>query len=242
MANFFVEKRCIFGENAVIEGDEAKHIARVLRMEKGDLITLSAGEGVFYDCEITSVGEKSLNAHILRQYPAPTEPKLKITLYQGIPKNPKLETIVQKAVEIGAVRIVPTVTSRIVAKAGSENKTERLRKIAYEAAKQSKRGIIPEVSSPLSFQDAVDEAAMSDGAIIPYEEERSLSLKAALHGKEIRSLAVFIGPEGGFEEKEISKAASAGIIPVTLGRRILRTETAGLAVMAAAMYEFGEME
>ncbi len=242
MANFFVDKSCISGENALIEGDEAKHIARVLRMEKGDSLTLSAGEGIFYDCEITAVGEKSVSTRIVREYPAPTEPKLKITLYQGIPKNPKLETIVQKAVEIGAVKIVPTVTSRIVAKLDKENKIERLRKIAFEAAKQCRRGIIPEVTSPMSFGDAVREAAKADGAIIPYEEERSLSLKAALQGKEIGSLAIFIGPEGGFEESEIAEAASAGITPVTLGKRILRTETAGLAVMAAVMYEFGEME
>lgn len=243
MANFLVDKSVINGSEAVISGEEAKHIARVLRMEKGDSLTLCDGEGFFYDGVISSVGEKEVRADISSSYPAPTEPKLKITLFQGIPKNPKLETIVQKATEIGAVKIVPMNTSRIVSKLEKDSKLERLRKIACEASKQSKRGIVPLVNEAVSFEKALSIASQSDLAIIPYEEERTMGLRELFNSRtNITSLAIMIGPEGGFEESEIDLARRFGVVPVTLGKRILRTETAGLAVMSAAMCFYGEME
>ena len=242
MANFYIEKTDIIENTAVITGEEAQHISRVLRMKKGDRVTLCDGEGFFYEAVLTDFADKSVTAEILSKREAETEPQVKVTVFQGIPKNPKLETIVQKLTEIGAVRLVPMDTKRAVAKLDKENKVERLRKIAREAAKQSKRGIVPDVLSPMSFKDAVKMAAEADIALIPYEEEREISLKRALSGKTPKTVSVMIGPEGGFDSEEITLAKENGITSVTLGKRILRTETAPLAVCAAILYELGEME
>ena len=242
MANFYIEKTDIIENTVVITGEEAQHISRVLRMKKGDRVTLCDGEGFFYEAVLTDFADKSVTAEILSKREAETEPQVKVTVFQGIPKNPKLETIVQKLTEIGAVRLVPMDTKRAVAKLDKENKVERLRKIAREAAKQSKRGIVPEVLSPMSFKDAVKMAAEADIALIPYEEEREISLKRALSGKTPKTVSVMIGPEGGFDSEEITLAKENGITSVTLGKRILRTETAPLAVCAAILYELGEME
>ena len=242
MANFYIEKTAIEGNTAVISGEEAQHISRVLRMKKGDSVTLCDGEGTFYEAVLESFDEKCVTAKVLSSRDAETEPDVKITVFQGVPKNPKLETIVQKLTEIGAVRIVPVDTVRAVAKLDKKNKVERLQRIAREAAKQSKRGIVPTVSEPLSFKKAVEEAAKADLAIIPYEEEREVSLRKALQGKTPKTLSIMIGPEGGFEKEEIQAAKEKGVVSVTLGKRILRTETAPLVVASAVLYELGEME
>lgn len=240
--NFLVDKSMIQNGRAVIGGEEFKHITKVLRMKAGDALTLCDGQGRFCEGVIFSVGEKSVEIEITAEYSAPTEPRLKITLFQAIPKNPKLEFIIQKATEIGAVKIVPMNTARIVAKLEKDNKIDRLRKIAHEAAKQSRRGIVPEVTAPVSFETAVEMAAECSLAVIPYEDERKISLKECLRGKSAETLAIMIGPEGGFEEEEISLACRRGVLPATLGRRILRTETAGLVTAAIALYELGDME
>ena len=159
-----------------------------------------------------------------------------------MPKNPKLETVIQKLTEIGAVRLVPMDTKRAVAKLDKSAKVERLRKIAQEAAKQSKRGIVPEVTDCVPFKKAVEMAAQADLALIPYEEETEVSLKNALRGKTPKTVSVMIGPEGGFDESEIMLAKETGIQSVTLGKRILRTETAPLTVASVVLYELGEME
>jgi len=242
MANFYIEKTDITEDTAVITGEEAQHISRVLRMKKCDSVTLCDGEGIFYEAVLTNFAEKNVTAEIISKREAETEPQVKVTVFQGVPKNPKLETIIQKLTEIGAVRLVPMDTKRAVAKLDKESKVERLRKIAREAAKQSKRGIVPEVLSPVSFKEAVKMATEADLAIIPYEEEREISLKKALSGKTPKTVAVMIGPEGGFDSEEIKLAKVNGITSVTLGKRILRTETAPLAVCAAILYELGEME
>lgn len=242
MANFYISKSMINERKAIITGDEAKHISRVLRMKKGDNVTLCDGEGTFYEAVLTDFDEKTVTANILSQRVAETEATVKITLYQGVPKNPKLETIVQKAVEIGIVRVVPVDTKRAVAKLDKREKIDRLQKIAAEAAKQSKRGIVPIVCPCMSFKDAVSEAKKADLAIIPYEEETENSLKSVLSGKKVQTVSIIIGPEGGFDKEEVELALANGITPVTLGKRILRTETAGLAVSAAVLYEFDEMQ
>lgn len=242
MANFYIDKSDITENTAVITGEEAQHISRVLRMKKGDNVTLCDGEGMFYEAVLSDFSDKTVVADILSKRVAETEPSVKVTVFQGVPKNPKLETIIQKLTEIGAVRLVPVDTKRAVAKLDKENKVDRLRKIAREAAKQSKRGIVPEVLSPVSFNDAVKMAAEADLALIPYEEEREMSLKKALSGKIPKTVSVMIGPEGGFDGEEIRLAKENGITSVTLGKRILRTETAPLAVCSAILYELGEME
>ncbi|MBR1969752.1 MAG: 16S rRNA (uracil(1498)-N(3))-methyltransferase [Clostridia bacterium] len=241
MANFYINKDAIKETTATITGDEAKHISKVLRMKKGDSVVLCDGEGHFYDAVLSSFTETSVTADILSSRDAETEPKVKITIYQGVPKNPKLETIVQKATEVGVCAIVPVDTVRAVAKIDKEAKIERLRKIAAEAAKQSKRGIIPEVKSVMTFKKAAEEAKNADIALIPYEEETEVSLKEALRGKKAETIAIMIGPEGGFEKSEVEYAKSLGIQSVTLGKRILRTETAGLCVSTAVLYEMDEM-
>ena len=242
MANFYIDKRDIIENIATITGEEAQHISRVLRMKKGDEVTLCDGEGNFYEAKLEEFSEKSVTARIVSSRKAETEPETEITIFQGVPKNPKLETIVQKATEIGVVRIVPVDTVRAVAKLDKSAKVDRLRKIAKEAAKQSKRGIIPHVNDAVSFKEAVKMASEAELALIPDEEEREVSLKKALFGKKPKTVAVMIGPEGGFEKEEICLAKENGIISVTLGKRILRTETAPLAVSAAILYELGEME
>lgn len=242
MANFYITKDDIEDNMAVIKGEEAQHISRVLRMKKGDKVTLCDGEGMFYDATLTDFEDKTVTAEITSQYVAQTEPKVQLTVFQGVPKNPKLETIIQKLTEIGAVRLVPMDTRRAVAKLDKSAKVDRLRKIAQEAAKQSKRGIVPEVLDAVPFKKAVEMAAKADLALIPYEQESEVSIKKALAGKTPETVSVMIGPEGGFDEDEILLAKEAGVQSVTLGKRILRTETAPLTVASIVLYELGEME
>lgn len=242
MANFYIEKEQLSENTALITGEEAQHISRVLRMKKGDEVTLCDGEGNFYEARLTDFNEKSVEAEILSMRRAETEPRVKLSIFQGVPKNPKLETIVQKLTEIGATAVVPMDTQRAVAKLDKSAKVERLRKIAREAAKQSKRGIIPTVSDTMSFKDAIKEAAKANLMIIAYEEEHETSLKSALQGKTPESVSVLIGPEGGFEKEEVEKAVALGAVSVTLGKRILRTETAPIAISSAILYELGEMQ
>ncbi len=242
MANFYIEKSDITENIATITGEEAQHISRVLRMKKGDNVTLCDGEGMFFEATLTDFSDKSVVAEITSSRKAETEPYVELTIFQGVPKNPKLETIVQKLTEIGAVRIVPVDTKRAVAKLDKSAKVDRLRKIAREAAKQSKRGIVPEVMDSMSFKNAVKLASQADLSIIAYEEEVETSLKKALSGKTPKTVSVMIGPEGGFEKDEVEFAKENGLVSITLGKRILRTETAPLVISAAVLYELGEMQ
>ena len=242
MANFYIEKSDITENIATITGEEAQHISRVLRMKKGDNVTLCDGEGMFYEATLTEFSDKTVIAEISSSRKAETEPLVELTIFQGVPKNPKLETIVQKLTEIGAVRIVPVDTKRAVAKLDKSAKVDRLRKIAREAAKQSKRGIVPEVMDAMSFKNAVKMASEADLSIIAYEEEVETSLKTALTGKTPKTVSVMIGPEGGFEKDEVEFARENGLVSITLGKRILRTETAPLVISAAVLYELGEMQ
>ena len=241
MANFFADKDAFCLDPIVIEGEEANHIIKVLRMKEGEKITVFDGLGNCADCVIEKIDGKSVVANAQKRYKSETEPQLKITVFQGIPKNPKMDLIIQKATELGVVRIVPVNTKRIVAKIDKDSKIERLQRIAFEAAKQCGRAYIPKVENPVSFDVAMEMAKELDRAIIPYECEKDGKLEVALRG-EIRSLAIIIGPEGGFEESEIEKAVNAHVLPVTLGKRILRTETAGLVASALALYIKGDME
>lgn len=241
MANFLIEKENINEKTAVLGGELLRHIKTVLRMREGEALTLCDGEGMFYDAVIRSL-EGEGEAEITAAYPAPTEPKLRITLFQSVPKNPKLEFIVQKATEIGVAEVVPVASARSVARLGKDGKLDRLRKIAREAAAQSRRGVVPEVRGCVSFAEAAALASKFDLAVIPYEEERSASLKSRLKGRKVGSLAIMIGPEGGFDAAEVALARENGILPATMGPRILRTETAGLVAASLALYELGEME
>lgn len=241
MANFFVDREAFLLDPIVIEGDEANHIIKVLRMKEGESLTLFDGDGNCVDGEIEKIENKMVFVKVIDRYASKTEPELKITLFQAIPKNPKMDLIIQKATELGVTKIVPVNTKRIVAKIEKEAKIERLQKIAYEAAKQCGRAYVPIVSSPVSFDEALKMASAMDSGIIPYECEKDGKMSNYV-SESTKSLAIFIGPEGGFEEAEVEKAISNGVKPVTLGKRILRTETAGLIASAVALYIAGDME
>lgn len=235
MARFFVPKDAISDGKIYIQGEDVTHITRVLRMREGDALTVCDGALTEYSCRIASADKTTVVAEITEKTENTVEPPCAITLYQGIPKGAKLDYIVQKCVEIGVTRIVPMTTARVVKEGGP--KQERLSKIALEAAKQSGRGIVPEVGQAVTFAEAVDEAAGADVALIPYECEQERSLKAVMREQKPKTVSVLIGPEGGFTEEEIQKARAAGLDVVTLGRRILRTETAGPVTCGNILYE-----
>ena len=239
MPRFFAEPENICGNIITLYSDDAVHISRVLRGKAGDILTVCDGKGNDYTAEITSVSDKSVTLEIKETFVTKSEPSVRITLYQGLPKGDKMETIIQKCVELGVCGIVPVNTERCIVKIdkNKENKKmERWRKIAESAAKQSGRGIIPSMGQVVSFENALKEASSMDGAVIPYELEEKNGLKSFLDGFKGESLAVFIGPEGGFSIDEIEKAVKSGVIPVTLGKRILRTETAGMAAVANILF------
>jgi 16S rRNA (uracil1498-N3)-methyltransferase len=239
MPRFFAYKGQLENDSFTIEGTDANHIASVLRGKVGDEIVICDGEGTDYYCTLTQVDKKSVTARVNQSCATASEPRVKITLYQGLPKSDKMELIIQKCVEIGLVRIVPVKTEFAVAKLdGKEDKKrERWQKIAEAAAKQCGRGIIPTIDRAMSFAEAVADSKQCSAAIIPYENETQYGIKQFARGFQGDSIAVFIGPEGGFAPKEIELALKNGITSVTLGKRILRTETAGLVTGAVLLYE-----
>lgn len=240
MANFFVDKEAFLCDPIVIEGEEANHITKVLRMKEGEELTVFDGSGNCADGVIDKIDGKTVFVNAVKRYASETEPKLQITLFQGVPKNPKMDLIIQKATELGVVKIVPVNTKRIVAKLDKENKLDRLRRIAFEAAKQCGRAYIPKVESPVSFDTAIEMMKECDAAIIPYECEKDGKIANAVP-QGVKTLGIMIGPEGGFEPYEVEKAEKMGVKRVTLGKRILRTETAGLIASAICLYIAGDM-
>ena len=232
MPRFFAN---IENNRVIIGGEDAHHISRVLRMRAGDEITVCDGRGMDCLCAIEMVDKSKVAARVLSNEVNQAEPKISITLFQGIPKQSKMEVIIQKAVEMGVTDIVPLVTNRCVAK---EAKLERWRKVALEAAKQCGRGRIPEVHEAISFGEAIK--ADVGCKIMPYELESEGRLKDVLDVS-LRDIGIFIGPEGGFEEFEAEAARAAGVKTVTLGKRILRTETAASAVIPIILYTMGEI-
>lgn len=245
MHRFFIKKQNIFGSMITISGDDVRHISKVLRLKIGDKIVLCDGEGTDYLTAVESMDKHSIRTVVLDKEASRGEPDIDAVLYQGIPKSTKMDIIIQKCTEMGIKRIVPVSTVRTVVRLESEKdeskKVERWTKIAEEAAKQSGRGIIPAIDMPMTLTQAFKDAGKLDTAIIPYELEGSLSIKQVLSKEKGKSIGFFIGPEGGFEASEIEKAKEMGIIPVTLGSRILRTETAGMAVLTGIMYEYDQM-
>lgn len=243
MPKYFTEPENIKDGFIEIFSDEAKHILNVMRMEIGDTLTICDGQSNDYLCRICETGKNCLKAKIEETTKSESEPKTKITLYQGLPKSDKMELIIQKCVEIGVCRIVPVITERAVVKiekgAKEDKKTERWQKIAESAAKQSGRGIIPAVERPMKFKDAIEEAVKNGEAIIPYENEKDRGLKEFIKNSKAENIGIFIGPEGGFDTKEIEFAVENGVMSVTLGKRILRTETAGIVTSAIVLYELG---
>ena len=240
MPKFFVPKESIENNIAKIEGKDAFHIARSLRMAVGDNIYVSDGEGHDYLAALTDIKDDICTAEILSEGDS-AEPKMNITLYMAYPKGDKLETVIQKAVELGVTRIVPFESSRCIKRPKADKvikQGERLSKIAEEAAKQSGRGIIPEVALPLSYSEMLEDAKSSALRLICYEKESDLSVKVLLSGGMPESIAIIVGCEGGFSPEEVEEAVNLGCHSVTLGKRILRCETAPLAVLSMILYQY----
>lgn len=242
MARVFVNPGNIFENHIIIDDrDDIKHIIKVLRLHEGDIIDISDNQMWEYSCEITSIASIKVEAEIIRKQKFTREPELSITLFQGIPKSGKMETIIQKCTELGVKEIVPVWNERTVVtdKGNFQKKIERWQKIAEEASKQCKRGIIPQITQDIKSKELVSMLTDYDFIVFPYENEQDFSIKALLSSIESkpRSVALIIGPEGGFSEDEAKAITAAGGRSVTLGKTILRTETAGLAAMAMIMYE-----
>lgn len=236
MHRFFADSGDIAGDKLQITGDEAKHIKNALRMRPGDTLIAFDGTGVDYTCRITDVGE-TVQAVVSGKARNLCEPDIAVTLYQAYPKSAKMEEIVQKAVELGAASVVPFLSARCVKKPAD---AARLRRVALAAVKQCGRSLLPRVPDIVRFEDALERMKKHDKLIVCWEEERARALSAALAGR-MRDIGVVIGPEGGFEKAEVDLMRAAGGESVTLGPRILRTETAGVAVLAAVMYDKGQM-
>lgn len=243
MHRFYADDRGVNGETAFLCEEDARHATRVLRMREGEACELFA-EGKRFSGEIASIGEE-VEVRILSELPS-TEAKLRITLYQGLPKADKMELIVQKSVELGACAVVPVAMSRCVVQLDQKDgrkKQERWQKIAREACKQSGRCEMMQVEAPISFKQLLAKLSQHQAAIVPWEDARGYSLAKFHHEHpEITDLAIVIGPEGGMSEDEIARMKDANCRSVTLGPRILRTETAGLCAMSALFCLYGDME
>ncbi|MBO5461261.1 MAG: 16S rRNA (uracil(1498)-N(3))-methyltransferase [Ruminococcus sp.] len=241
MHHFFVGPSQVQEGKICIEGSDINHMKNVLRMKTGELLEVNDGCGNLYMCEVEAYEEEAAWVKILERYDAVSELPAKIYLFQGLPKGDKMELIIQKAVELGVYEIIPVATKRAVVKLDEKKaakKVQRWNAIAEGGAKQSGRGLIPKVTEVLTFGQALQKAKELDVVLIPYEKAEGMeaTLQAVQSVEPGKSVAVFIGPEGGFEEEEITKAMESGAVPVSLGKRILRTETAGLMILSVLMY------
>lgn len=241
MYKFFVEPEQIVEDTVFITGEDVNHIVHVLRMKKGEQVLVSTSNDREYLCEITALEEEAVQLKLLDVYGSNRELPIEVTLYQALPKGDKMETVIQKMVELGAVRIVPVVTKRCVVQLDQKKaakKVARWNAISEAAAKQSKRNKIPEVMMPMSFAEALLDAKKLEAALVPYENAEGMEQARCMvdEAAKKRSLGIFIGPEGGFTEQEIEKSQQNGVKPISLGHRILRTETAGMMLMSVIMF------
>ncbi|MEE0943948.1 MAG: 16S rRNA (uracil(1498)-N(3))-methyltransferase [Clostridia bacterium] len=244
MPKFFVPPEKVSGNRIIIDTDDVSHIKRVLRLTTGDEITVSDSTGTDYTARISVIEEKCVICDITGSVKNNTEPNISVTLYQALPKASKMEFIIQKTTELGIIRIVPCALSRCVVKLDGKDatkKVERWQKIADEAAKQSGRGVIPQISPVMNFKAAVEEMKKSDMCFVPYESAEDTKLKSVLNSNQAKEISFMIGPEGGFTPEEAEYLKATGIPLVTLGKRILRTETAGMAVLSMVMYDIGDI-
>lgn len=242
MHHFFVEPAQILEKEIRIVGSDVNHIKNVLRMKPGEQICICSGQDIHeYFCEIRTIDSDEVVADILEVWKSEKELESKIVLFQGLPKSDKMELIIQKAVELGVSEIVPVATARAVVKLDAKKEQSKLKRwasIAESAAKQSGRLIIPGIAPVMSFKEALQYAKELDVNMIPYELAEGMAKTREImeNIQPGQSIGIFIGPEGGFEEKEVNAASECGVKPVTLGRRILRTETAGLVTLAMLVY------
>lgn len=240
MQKLFVDY--IGGDKITLNEEQSRHIAKSLRMRKGDMLTLCTGDGTDYGCMIEEITKESVTLTVCYEQASNTEPSIKVSLFQGVPKSDKMEDIIQKCVELGIYEITPVLTKRSISRPDekqAKKKQVRYNKIALEAAQQSGRGIIPKINDMTSFKNAVN-SCDADLKIIFYEGGGE-SLKSLIND-DIKSVAIFIGPEGGFEKEEVDAVLGIGGINATLGKRILRTQTAPVAALSAIMTLTGNMD
>lgn len=246
MTRFFISSDQIKDNSVILQGEDRHHLLNVLRQGPGGEITVLNGKGEEYLVKIIAVTDDQVNGTIIKKVERQTEPRLKITLVQSLPKADKFEWILQKNTELGVSRFQPVFTERSnikLAPEARERKLERWKKIIREAAEQSGRQVIP-VLDPIRKWDEIISGFDGGLVLIPWENETTQSLKQVLESKNkiVKQVTVLIGPEGGFSLKEVEEAKCKGAVPVTLGPRILRTETAGLVVASALLYYFGDLE
>lgn len=250
MHKFFTEPHNITESQGVILGDDVKHIYKVLRLSEGEEVVLNNCEGTEYLGKISSISKSEVVVDIIEKLDINNESKIKIHLFQGLPKGQKMDLIVQKGTELGIFEFIPTITSRVDVKLKGEfKKLDRLNRIALEASKQSKRSIIPKVREVINFNEAINELKNMDLVVIPYENAEDFGVKSLMRKlndenvnfEDIKEVGIVIGPEGGFEEDEIKQLKDNGAHIVTLGKRILRTETAGFTATALLQYELSDL-
>ncbi|MGN0108403.1 MAG: 16S rRNA (uracil(1498)-N(3))-methyltransferase [Hominilimicola sp.] len=246
MPKFFVTQDKITENKIIIDTEDVAHISRVLRLGIGDHVTVCDSQGTDYEAEIAEMEQKQIICNITEKHASQSEPNIKVTLFQGLPKASKMEYIIQKTTELGINEIVPIKLSRCVVKIDNtkdeKKKLDRWQKISEAAAKQSGRGIVPQISEIMTLDKVIERSKEFDLFFVPYECEEQKTLKEVLLSKpDIKSVGFIIGPEGGFDPTETEKLHESGIDTVTLGKRILRTETAGEAVLAMTMYEIGDI-
>ena len=242
MHHFFVTPEQVEDAVIYIEGSDVNHMKNVLRMRPGERVEISDGNNLKYLCEVAGYEADRAVLSILEKRDADTELLSRLYLFQGLPKSDKMELIVQKAVELGAYEVIPVATKRAVVKLDQKKaakKVERWNSIAESAAKQAGRSRIPKVAQVMNYREALEAAKELDVVLIPYElaegmEETRQVVRSIRPGQ---SVGIFIGPEGGFEKEEVAEAMESGAKAVTLGRRILRTETAGLTMLSVLMFE-----
>lgn len=246
MPKFFVTQDKITENQIIIDTEDVAHISRVLRLGIGDHVTVCDSQGTDYEAEIAEMEQKQIVCSITEKRASESEPNIKVTLFQGLPKASKMEYIIQKTTELGISEIVPVKLSRCVVKIDNKKderkKLDRWQKISEAAAKQSGRGIVPQISEIMTLDEVIKRSKEFDLFFVPYECEEQKTLKEVLLSRsDIKTVGFIIGPEGGFDPAETEKLRENGIDTVTLGKRILRTETAGEAVLAMTMYEIGDI-
>lgn len=245
MKRFFVNPDQIDENHIRMTGSDVSHIRQVLRMKKGDELWVSDGEKKEYHCVIQETGEEEILLEILYAQEPDYELPSKIYLFQGLPKGDKMEWIIQKTVELGVREIIPVAAKRCVVRLDEKKavkKQARWQEIAKSAAKQSRRLLVPQIRPVCSFEEALAYGSRMDVKLIPYElaEGMDYTRKVIREIQPGQSIGIFIGPEGGFAPEEAQRAKEAGVLPVTLGKRILRTETAGMAVLSVLMFQLEE--
>ncbi len=247
MHKFFTPKENFIENKAKILGDDVKHLYKVLRLNEGDKIVLNNCDGEEFTGIISTITKQEVIVDIIEKLQINNESNVKIYLFQGLPKAQKMDLIVQKGTELGIAEFIPTLTDRVDIKLkGDFKKLDRLNRIALEAAKQSKRSLIPNVVDPMSFDEVLIKMKSLDIVIVPYENAENFGIKTLFSNTDIdkskiKTVGILVGPEGGFELDEINKLQENGAYIITLGSRILRTETAGFVATSLIQYELGDL-